>query len=103
MNYNIGNGANASILSIILGKSASPNMGDNDMRHNLNVKARDDFNIVCKIVMCYNEAVKFDKVKSKILPGKWLVTGHEEWFFVVQNDSNILKLSRYMLKVICPF
>ena len=132
MNYNIGNGTKAitpplmqklldeynrsphATLTQVLGFPASPNMVDNDkrledmivrdaMQHNLKIKLKGDFNIVGKTVMCLNESDKFDKVKTKLLPGKWLVTGVEHGLFVCQNGSNIIKLPRYMLKVVDPF
>ena len=132
MNYNIGNGTNAitpplmqklldeynrsphTTLTKILGFPASPNMVDNDkklediivnnaMKHNLIVKLKDNFNIVGQTVMCLNESGKFDKVKTKLLPGKWLVTGVEHGLFVCENGSNSIKLPRYMLKVVDPF
>ncbi len=139
MNYNIGNGAKAitpplmqklldeynrsphTTLTKILGFPASPNMVDNDkhlediivwtaMRHNIKIKLKDDFNIVGQTVMCLNESGKFDKVKSKLLPGKWLVTGAEHGLFIVARPSSsrsaksseVLKLPRYMLKVVDP-
>ena len=141
MNYNIGNGAKAitpplmqklldeynrsphTTLTKILGFPASPNMVDSDkhlediivwtaLRHNLTIKLNDDFNVIGKTVMCVNESGKFDKVKSKLLPGKWLVTGAENGLFICEqakpahdgsNGSNTVKLPRYMLKVVDPF
>ena len=132
MNYNIGNGAKAitpplmqklldeynrsphTSLTKILGFPASPNVVDRDkklediivwsaLRHNLKIKLNDDFNVVGKTVMCLNESGKFDKVKSKLLPGKWLVTGAENGLFVCENGSNTVKLPRYMLKVVDAF
>jgi hypothetical protein len=78
------------------------------LKHNLSVKSKNTFDIIGKTVMCYNEAGKFDKVRSKLLPGKWRVVGKDGGLFVVEKPRASmrpiqLKLPRYMLKVVDPY
>jgi hypothetical protein len=99
-------------LSKVLNMPISPNDVTNELedilvqealKHNLSAKSKNDFDIVGKTVMCYNDAGKFDKVRSKLLPGKWTVTGRDDGLYVVEQGMKTLKLPRYMLKVVDPF
>ena len=128
MNYNIGNDANINpnvmeiliqeynnsphkTLSDIVGRPITPNMVDNDerledyivwtrMRENMKTKLQDDFDIVGQNVRCLNESSKFDKVKMKLLPGIWQVVGTDRGLFICRQNDYVIKLPRWMLKVV---
>ena len=128
MNYNIGNDANINpnvmeiliqeynnsphkTLSDIVGRPITPNMVDDDerledyivwtrMRENMKTKLQDDFDIVGQNVRCLNESSKFDKVKMKLLPGIWQVVGTDRGLFICRQNDYVIKLPRWMLKVV---
>ncbi len=128
MNFNIGNDANISpntmeiliqeynnsphkTLSDIVGRPITPNMVDDNerledyivwtrMRDNIKTKFKDDFDIVGRNVRCLNESSKFDKVKTKLLPGIWQVVGTDSGLFICMQGDNKIKLPRWMIKLI---
>ena len=70
------------------------------MRDNMKTKFKDDFDIVGRNVRCLNESSKFDKVKTKLLPGMWQVVGTDGGLFVCKQDDYSIKLPRWMLKLV---
>ena len=128
MNYNVGNDNNINpntmeiliqeynnsphkTLSDIVGKPITPNMVDNDerledyivwtrMRDNMETKFKDDFDIVGRNVRCLNESSKFDKVKTKLLPGMWQVAGTDGGLFICRQGDYSIKLPRWMIKLV---
>ena len=128
MNYNLGNSTDINpkvmellleeynnsphqTLSAIVGKPVTPNMVDSSelledfiveslLRENFKTKSQRDFNVVGKEVRCLNESSKFDKIKTKLLPGVWKVVGTDGGMFVCKQGENTIKLPRWMLKQI---
>lgn len=128
MNYNLGNSTDINpnvmkqlleeynnsphqTLSAIVGKPVTPNMVDSSkiledfivesrLRENFKTKSQHDFNVVGKEVRCLNESSKFDKIKTKLLPGVWQVVGTDGGMFVCKQGENTIKLPRWMLKQI---
>jgi len=128
MNHNLGNDENItpdtmkflieeynnsihSTLSKEAGFAVSPNMVDRDeklenkiineiAKDNIIKKLKGNWNIKGLNVRCYNEAGKFDKVKKKLLPGKWKVMGNDGGLFVVKQGEKTMKMPRWMLKTV---
>ena len=67
------------------------------MVENMFVEAQPDYQ-VRKFVQVYNEANAMDKVKPKLLPGKWEVVGFNKGLVQVKQGNNILNVNRWMLK-----
>ena len=127
MNYNIDGNAsiNPRIMNMILEEynnsphktltsimkcPITPNMADsnkkledeivfNIMRSNLKRKLKQDPIIGC-YVMVINESSKFDKVKTKLLPGIWKVIEYVDGLYVCKNGPNQIKLPRWCLKIV---
>lgn len=125
MNYNLGNGRqinppmmnylideyNSSIhatLSKILGRYVTPNQVDSDINLETELARRihiqnfitehDNDYAVEDTVRVYNNANPMDKVKPKLLPGKWKYVGRENGLFKLrQNDAEIM-VPRWMIK-----
>ena len=68
------------------------------MKENVVKKLRDDWNVNGLSVRCLNESGKFDKVKRKLLPGRWNVKGNENGLFVCSQGDKIIKMPRWMIK-----
>ena len=95
-------------LSKILKRNVSPNEVDNNIhleteickymaRENFVIESNPDYKID-GYVRVYNEANRFDKVKPKLLPGKWLVVERNNGLFKLnQGDVDIL-VPRWMIK-----
>jgi hypothetical protein len=90
-------------LSQIFHKSTCPNDVDefmekviicNAVQHNQEVANSEDYEIpVGTAVKVYNDAGPFDKVKPKILPGKWEVIDHTGVNYTVFDHESNTKLN----------
>ena len=127
MNYNLGNPKEISppmlnylideynnsvhsTLSKIIGRDVTPNMVDaNVMLETAIVKHLRQQNFlmennpayaVSKTVRVYNDIPKRDmeKVKPKLLPGKWEYVGREYGLFKLQQNGNVIMVPRWMIK-----
>ena len=67
------------------------------MIENMFVEAQPDYD-VGKYVRVFNEANAMDKVKPKLLPGKWEVVGFNKGLVQVKQGNNVLNVNRWMLK-----
>ena len=67
------------------------------MVENMFVKARPQYQ-VRKYVRVYNNAHDMDKVKPKLLPGKWEVIGSDNGLLKLKQGKNELKVNRWMVK-----
>ena len=127
MNYNLGNPKEISppmmnylideynnsvhgTLSKILGINVTPNMVDADIsletaivkhlrRQNFLMENNPDY-AVSKTVRVYNDIPKRDmeKVKPKLLPGKWKYIGRENGLFKLQQNGTNIMVPRWMIK-----
>ena len=125
MNYNMGgnlsidpdqmrflideyNASPHSTLSRLLNGIVSPNLVDANPKledevvlrlliENASVDMEEDFNPVGKKVRILNESSKMDKLKNKLLPGVWNVTGRKHGLFICEQGPYEIKVSRWML------
>ena len=67
------------------------------MVENMFVKARPQYQ-VRKYVRVYNNAHDMDKVKPKLLPGKWEVVGSNNGLLKLKQGKNELNVNRWMVK-----
>ena len=127
MNYNLGNKKEIdpamlnylideynnsvhSTLSKIIGRDVTPNMVDANVlletaivkhlrQQNFLMENNADY-AVSKTVRVYNDIPKRDmeKVKPKLLPGKWEYVGREYGLFKLQQNGNVIMVPRWMIK-----
>lgn len=125
MNYNVGNKTEISpsilswlideynssphtTLSRILKRSVTPNDVDKDknlerkivselMRENFITGNKPEYK-VSGVVRVYNEASHFDKVKPKLLPGRWKVIGTKDGLVELEQNGRRIKVNRWMIK-----
>ena len=99
-----------STLSKIIGRDVTPNMVDADVmletaivkhlrRQNFLMENNPAY-AVSKMVRVYNDIPKRDmeKVKPKLLPGKWKYVGRENGLFKLQQNGNDIIVPRWMIK-----
>ena len=112
MNYLIDEYNNSvhSTLSKILKRNVTPNMVDANVmletaivkhlrQQNFLMENNPDY-AVSKTVRVYNDIPKRDmeKVKPKLLPGKWKYIGRENGLFKLQQNGTDIMVPRWMIK-----
>ena len=97
-----------SMLSKIMKRNITPNMMEENqelrdeycrrvIRENIKKAYSDDFNIK-GLVYIMNDANPFDKIKPKLLPGKWLVSGRSGSSFICKQGDKKFIAPRWMIK-----
>ena len=95
-------------LSKLLGYDVSPNEVDDDIDLETEIVKRiraQNFAVTTSpgydasgYVRVYNHAHNMDKVKPKLLPGKWMVVERENGLFKLRQNNNEIKVPRWMIK-----
>jgi hypothetical protein len=97
-----------STLGKYLGQPTSPNMMTDRLedefvykllKENLAVELSPDYDITGQTVQVMNEYSFMDKVKPKLIPGKWEVIQRDGALFTVKRDKKELKVPRWYLKI----
>ena len=97
-------------LSKLVGRPVTPNMVDNDVAleneivrklrvKNFFMESNPDYE-VSKTVRVFNDlSVRdFEKVKPKLIPGKWEYVGRENGLFKLQQNGHEIMVPRWMIK-----
>jgi hypothetical protein len=102
------NNSTHSTLTKYLKRPTCPNDVDNNvsleqefvkqlMLENMFVSAQPEYQ-VRKYVRVYNNSHDMDKVKPKLLPGKWEVIGSNNGLLKLKQGKNELNVNRWMVK-----
>ena len=67
------------------------------MKENLLTEMQDGYEVNGR-VRVFNDASSFDKLKPKLLPGKWDVVGKKDGLIRLKQGENEILVNRWMIK-----